>query len=90
MSRFIIAPSASRDLDSIADYFLTRNVEAGEKLFQEFNKKCQNLAKFPQVGRKYNHIREGLRGLPLEGTSFCIGLLMTALKLFGLLAVARI
>ena len=67
MSRFIIAPSASRDLDDIADHFLTRNVEAGEKLFQEFNKKCQNLAKFPQIGRSYNHIREGLRGLPLGG-----------------------
>ena len=67
MSRFIIAPSASRDLDEIADYFLTRNVEAGEKLFQDFNKKCQNLAKFPQIGRNYNHISAGLRGLPLGG-----------------------
>ncbi len=37
MSRFIIAPSASQDLNRIAEYFLERNVEAGEKLFREFN-----------------------------------------------------
>ncbi len=29
MSRFIIAPSASRDLDRIANYFLDRNIEVG-------------------------------------------------------------
>ena len=43
MSNYIISPSASRDLNEIADYFLPRNLEAGEKLFREFNKKCQNV-----------------------------------------------
>ncbi|MDZ8094154.1 MAG: type II toxin-antitoxin system RelE/ParE family toxin [Nostoc sp. DedQUE05] len=57
MSNYIIAPSASRDLNEIADYFLTRNLEAGEKLFREFNKKCQNLANFPSMGRSYAHIK---------------------------------
>jgi toxin ParE1/3/4 len=65
MSVYIIAPSASRDLNQIADYFLSRNLEAGEELFKEFNKKCQNLAKFPNIGRSYAHIRPSLRGLPL-------------------------
>jgi toxin ParE1/3/4 len=59
MSRFIIAPSASRDLDRIAEYFLERNVETGEKLFQEFNQKCLNLVNFPNMGRSYRHIRPG-------------------------------
>ena len=67
MSLYIIAPSASRDLNQIADYFLSRNLEAGEKLFKEFNKKCQNLANFPKIGRSYDHIRPSLRGLPLDG-----------------------
>ena len=67
MSHYIISPSASRDLNSIADYFLTRNLEAGEKLFQEFNKKCRNLAKFPNLGRSYAQIKPFLRGLPLDG-----------------------
>ncbi len=32
MSLYIISPSASRDLNQIADYFLLRNIETGEKL----------------------------------------------------------
>ena len=67
MSNYIISPSASRDLNQIADYFLPRNLEAGEKLFKEFNKKCQNLANFPNMGRSYAYIKPLLRGLPLNG-----------------------
>lgn len=67
MSRFIIAPSASQDLNRIAEYFLERNVEAGEKLFREFEQKCLYLAKFPNIGRSYNYISLNLRGLPLNG-----------------------
>lgn len=67
MSRYIVSPSASRDLNGIANYFLTRNIEAGEKIFREFNKKCQNLTKFPSMGRSYAHIKPSLRGLPLDG-----------------------
>ncbi|MDZ7958444.1 MAG: type II toxin-antitoxin system RelE/ParE family toxin [Aulosira sp. DedQUE10] len=67
MSRYIISPSASRDLNEIADYFLTINLEAGEKLFREFNKKCQNLAIFPNIGRNYSYINPDLRGISLDG-----------------------
>jgi toxin ParE1/3/4 len=67
MSNLIISPSASRDLNQIADYFLEVNLEAGENLFQEFNKKCQKLAIFPNMGRSYSQIRDDLRGLPLDG-----------------------
>lgn len=67
MSNYIISPSATRDLNQIADYFLTRNLETGEKLFKEFNKKCKNLANFPNMGRSYAYIKPSLRGLPLDG-----------------------
>ena len=67
MSRYIISPLASRDLNAIADYFLERNLEAGEKLFQKFNKKCQQLTNFPNLGRSYAGLKPGLRGLPLDG-----------------------
>jgi toxin ParE1/3/4 len=66
MSNYIISPSASRDLDKIADYFLTRNLETGEKLFTNFNKKCKNLAQYPNIGRSYSHIKPSLRGLPMD------------------------
>jgi toxin ParE1/3/4 len=68
MSRsYIIAPSASRDLQKIADYFLTRNIEAGERLVQEFDRKCRNLVQFPHIGRSYEHLLPHLRGIPLSG-----------------------
>ena len=67
MSHYIISPSATRDLNQIADYFLTRNIETGETLFREFNKKCNNLANFPNMGRSYAYIKPSLRGLPLDG-----------------------
>lgn len=67
MSRCVISPSASRDLNAISDYFLERNIEAGERLLREFNQKCQNLMRFPNMGKQYSSIREGLRGVPLDG-----------------------
>ena len=67
MSDFIIAPSASRDLNQIAQYFLSRNLDAGEKLFKEFDKKCKYLVNFPNMGRSYDYLKIGLRGLTLDG-----------------------
>lgn len=67
MSQYIIAPEAIKDLDTIFDYFAERNVAAGEKLLNEFQKKCRYLVQFPQIGRSYKEIRPYLRGLPLDG-----------------------
>ncbi|MGK7923141.1 MAG: type II toxin-antitoxin system RelE/ParE family toxin [Trichodesmium sp.] len=67
MSRYIISKLASSDLNAIADYFLERNLDAGERLFQEFNQKCQNLTMFPNMGKSYAHLKPGIRGLPLDG-----------------------
>ena len=67
MIRCSIAPSAVRDLDDISDYFLERNIKAGEQILQEFTKKCRNLATFPTMGKSYADIRFDLRGIPLQG-----------------------
>ncbi|WP_333372805.1 type II toxin-antitoxin system RelE/ParE family toxin [Microcoleus sp. N9_B4] len=53
MSRYIISPEASRDLNEITDYFATRNIDAGEQFVEDFDKKCRNLVKFPNIGRSY-------------------------------------
>ena len=65
MSDFIIAPSASRDLNQISEYFLSRNLEAGEKLLQEFKKKCKYLVSFPNIGKSYDDLKIGLQSLSL-------------------------
>jgi toxin ParE1/3/4 len=67
VSEYIISRPAIRDLESISSYFAEVNVEAGERFLQGFNKRCQQLANFPSMGRGYDHLQVGLRGLPLEG-----------------------
>ena len=67
MSRYIISPAASRDLDEISDYFVSRNIEAGERFVDAFDQKCRNLVKFPRIGRSYAEIEPLLRGVPLNG-----------------------
>jgi toxin ParE1/3/4 len=67
MSRYLINVLASRDLDDIAEYFVETNVEAGERFFQKFNQKCQQLVIFPSSGKSYAEIRTDLRGVSLDG-----------------------
>jgi toxin ParE1/3/4 len=64
---FILAPSGIKDLDLISEYFLEKNVEAGEKLFREFNRKFIMLTQFPNSGRVYTNIDPSLRGLATDG-----------------------
>jgi toxin ParE1/3/4 len=67
MIQYTIAPEAMKDLQEIIDYFTQQNVEAGEKILDQFQKKCRYLVQFPQIGRSYKEIRSYLRGLPLDG-----------------------
>ncbi|NEO88626.1 MAG: type II toxin-antitoxin system RelE/ParE family toxin [Spirulina sp. SIO3F2] len=66
MSHYVINALASQDLNEIADYFAENSVEAGERFFQAFNRKCQQLITFPNSGKSYESIRPGLRGLSFE------------------------
>ncbi len=66
MSLYVINILASRDLDEIANYFTEANLEAGERFFRDFNRKCQQLVAFPSSGKSYAPVRADLRGLPLE------------------------
>jgi toxin ParE1/3/4 len=67
MRELIISPDAIQDFNDIADYFLPRNVDAGERLFQQFNQRCQQLVNFPNSGRSYASLRPDLRGLSCAG-----------------------
>ncbi len=70
MIRPQISKAACQDLDAIAEYFLTRNIDAGERFFQEFNQKCKYLVNFPFIGKSYPSISNGLRGLQYKGILF--------------------
>jgi toxin ParE1/3/4 len=62
-----ISPQAIRDLDGISTYFAGRNVDSGDRLLKVFDAKCRKLMQFPMIGRSYEDLRPGLRGVPLEG-----------------------
>jgi toxin ParE1/3/4 len=64
--QYIISPAAIRDLDDITDYFAEHNIDAGDRLLDEFSKKCRYLTQFPLMGRSYSEIRSYLRGLPMQ------------------------
>ena len=66
MNICLISPNASQDLDEIFDYFASRNVDAGERFVIAFEKKCENLLQFPNMGRSYKDIEPSLRGIPLD------------------------
>jgi toxin ParE1/3/4 len=67
LSRCRISLEASQDLNAISDYFVSRNIDAGERLLQDFNQKCVKLLQFPNMGKSYAAIRPWLRGVPLDG-----------------------
>jgi toxin ParE1/3/4 len=67
MSRYVINILASRDLNDIADYFAENSLEAGDRFFRTFDRKCKQLVAFPNSGKSYAAIRPDLRGLSLEG-----------------------
>jgi toxin ParE1/3/4 len=66
LKRCVITLKASRDLNEISDYFVARNIEAGERLLRSFNEKCVLLTQFPNMGKRYSEIRLWLRGVPLK------------------------
>ncbi|MEL7037251.1 MAG: type II toxin-antitoxin system RelE/ParE family toxin [Cyanobacteria bacterium J06592_8] len=67
MARYLINVLASQDLNDIADYFAQNNIRAGEKFFQDFNRKCRQFVLFPSSGKNYEDIYPNLRGVPLAG-----------------------
>ena len=65
--QYVLAKEATQDLDEILDYFLSRNIDAGERFIQEFNQKCKYLTQFPNIGRSYANLDPTLRGIPVDG-----------------------
>ncbi len=67
MTQYLIAPDAAQDLEEISAYYAINNIEAGEKLLDEFEVRCKYLVSFPKIGRSYKTIRSDLRGISFSG-----------------------
>jgi toxin ParE1/3/4 len=67
MNSCILSPTALRDLNDISSYFANQNIDAGERVLALFTEKCTRLIDFPNMGKSYDFLGSGLRGIPLEG-----------------------
>jgi toxin ParE1/3/4 len=63
----IIAPAATQDLEQILDFLFLASIDAGDIFVNAFERKCSNIAAFPNIGRGYAQLAPALRGVPLDG-----------------------
>ncbi len=66
MRRYIISVPALQDLQEIIDYFAQTNVETGDKFINKFDAWCQKLRSFPAIGKRYDGVSPGLRGVLID------------------------
>lgn len=66
MSKFLISLEASRDLNKIVDYFAANSLNAGDRFIAAFNQKCQHLAQFLNIGKRYPNFHPSMRGIPFK------------------------
>jgi toxin ParE1/3/4 len=67
MNRCILSPTVLCDLNDISSYFAKQNIDAGERVLALFTEKCTRLIDFPNMGKSYEFLRSGIRGIPLGG-----------------------
>ena len=66
MRRYIISAPALQDLQAIIDYFAATNVETGDRFLSKFDSWCQKLRSFPAIGKRYDGLSLGLRGILID------------------------
>jgi toxin ParE1/3/4 len=66
MRRYEISRTANYDLEEIVDYLSDQSFESGEQFIKKFSQKCKNLVNFPRLGKPYDNLEAGLRGILLD------------------------
>ncbi|HLO84099.1 MAG TPA: type II toxin-antitoxin system RelE/ParE family toxin [Nostocaceae cyanobacterium] len=66
MSKYSLTDEAIQDINEICDYLSNFNLDAANKFLNSIEQKCQNLAKFPNMGRSYAELSPELRGVTLN------------------------
>jgi len=65
MKRLVLSPSARSDLRNIREYIASENRPAATRIVREIKAKFKTLLKFPEVGRRRNELKRGLRSFPV-------------------------
>ena len=86
MSIYIFNAGARQDLNDVIEYIARNNPSASVDFVRELERKCENLAKFPNMGKSYEYLAPRLRGFTIGSYSISIVRLKMALKLYIWLA----
>lgn len=62
---YALTGRARKDLDDINDFIAEDNPQAANRFLDAFDRKCRNLAQFPEMGKRWNEINPPLRSFPL-------------------------
>ncbi len=62
MGIYRFSPLAVQDLTTVCDSIAMENPDAASELFDVIRKKCRLVAQFPNMGKRYERLRQGLRG----------------------------
>ncbi len=63
MSSYSFSDDAVQDLDEICEYIARTNINAANQLFDAIRERCRVVAEFPNMGKSYNKLSPGLRGV---------------------------
>lgn len=66
MVRYILSPSAKRDIKEIVRYIGQFNPDSARRLTQAIKQQCKLLANFPNMGRNQDDFEPGLQSFPVE------------------------
>ena len=66
MKRLAISPSARSDLVNIREYIAAENKRAATRIIREIETSFKTLLTFPELGRRRDQLRKGLRSFPIE------------------------
>ncbi|HEY3137292.1 MAG TPA: type II toxin-antitoxin system RelE/ParE family toxin [Blastocatellia bacterium] len=66
MKRVIVSRAARSDLVEIWEYIASENIEAADRVRSEIRARFEMLLKFPEIGRRRDELKKGLRSFPVE------------------------
>jgi toxin ParE1/3/4 len=66
MKRLVLSTAARSDLANIREYIASENRRAAVRIIREIKASFKTLLTFPELGRRRDELRKGLRSFPIE------------------------
>ncbi|SRR6266404_4187398 len=66
MKRLLVSPSARSDLVNVREYIASENKRAAARIIREIKASFKTLLEFPEMGRRRDELRQGLRSFPIK------------------------